>query len=394
MMQSPSIDARALTQSGVEALRRGDSRKARESFERIVAAGHADASACIGLAYACRSLNDNAASLAAVDQALLLEPRNLRALILKADHLAEAGDARGASAFYLAATKSAPAADQLPSDLRKELSRAQAMCDRYAAQFEAFLDDRLFGADPPARQAERRFAQSLDILCGRKRVYLQEPRYYYFPELPQLQFYDRNNFSWLDAIEAATADIRSELIEVMKEESVFQPYVQGDPNRPYNEQAGMLNNPAWSAFYLWKDGEVVADHAARCPKTMHALAAAPLTRVKGRSPAVLFSLLRPGTRIPPHNGFVNTRLICHLPLIVPEGCGLRVGNDTRVPVEGKAWLFDDTIEHEAWNDSAMTRVILLFEIWRPELSAAERRLVSAMFEAIDEHGGRKTAWEI
>ena len=394
-MQSPSIDARALTQSGVEALRRGDSRKARESFERIVAAGHADASACIGLAYACRSLNDNAASLAAVDQALLLEPRNLRALILKADHLAEAGDARGASAFYIAATKSAPAADQLPSDLRRELARAQAMCDRYAAQFEAFLDDRLFGADPAARQAERRFAQSLDILCGRKRVYFQEPRYYYFPELPQVQFYDRKNFPWLDAVEAATADIRSELIEVMKEDSVFQPYVQGDPNRPHNEQGGMLNNPAWSAFYLWKDGEVVADHAARCPKTMRALADAPLTQVKGRSPAVLFSLLRPGTRIPPHNGFVNTRLICHLPLIVPEGCGLRVGNDTRVPVEGKAWLFDDTIEHEAWNDSATTRVILLFEIWRPELSAAERGLVSAMFEAIDEYGGgRKTAWEI
>jgi aspartyl/asparaginyl beta-hydroxylase (cupin superfamily) len=156
----------------------------------------------------------------------------------------------------------------------------------------------------------------------------------------------------------------------------------------------MLNNPAWSAFYLWKDGEIVAEHAARCPKTMRALAGAPLTRVKGRSPAVLFSLLRPGTHIPPHNGFVNTRLICHLPLIVPERCRLRVGNETRSPVEGKAWLFDDTIEHEAWNDSAETRVILLFEIWRPELSAEERKLVSAMFEAIDQHSGQTTAWEI
>ena len=65
---------------------------------------------------------------------------------------------------------------------------------------------------------------------------------------------------------------------------------------------GMLNNPAWSAYYLWKDGEVVPDHAARCPRTMKALAEAPLTEVKGRSPAVLFSLLRPGARIPPHNG--------------------------------------------------------------------------------------------
>jgi aspartate beta-hydroxylase len=393
-MQSPSIDARALKESGVEALRRGDPRKAREAFERIVEAGRADASACIGLAYACRSLNDNAASLAAVDKALSLEPRNLRALILKADYLAEAGDARAASAFYVAATRSAPAADQLPSDLRKDLDRARAMCDRYAAQFEAFLDDRLFGADPGMRKAERRFAQSLEILYGKKQIYFQEPRYYHFPELPQIQFYDRNDFPWLEEVEAATAEIRAELIEVMKDPSVFKPYAQGEPNRPYNDQAGMLNDPAWSAFYMWKDGEIVAANAARCPKTMRALANIPLTRVKNRSPGVLFSLLRPGARIPPHTGYVNTRLICHLPLIVPESCAFRVGNDTRVPVEGKAWLFDDTIEHEAWNDSAETRVILLFEIWRPELSAEERKLVRAMFEAIDQHSGQTTAWEI
>jgi aspartyl/asparaginyl beta-hydroxylase (cupin superfamily) len=91
---------------------------------------------------------------------------------------------------------------------------------------------------------------------------------------------------------------------------------------------------------------------------------------------------------------VNTRLICHLPLIVPGGCRLRVGNDTRALVEGKAWLFDDTMEHEAWNDSDRTRVILLFEIWRPELTEEERRLVSATFEAIDAHRGTTPAWGI
>jgi aspartyl/asparaginyl beta-hydroxylase (cupin superfamily) len=91
---------------------------------------------------------------------------------------------------------------------------------------------------------------------------------------------------------------------------------------------------------------------------------------------------------------VNTRLICHLPLIVPQGCELRVGNETRQWVEGKAWVFDDTIEHEAWNRSAETRVILLFEIWRPELTAEERMLVDAMFTAIDDHSGQKPQWEI
>lgn len=393
-MHAPPIDTLSLARSGVEALRRGDARAARESFERIVAGGQADASAHLGLAYACRSLRDIPASKAAVDKALSLEPRNLRALILKADHHADDGDARAASAFYLAAVKAAPPADQLPPDLRKEMGRAKSMCDRYAAQFEDFLKQRLVGGGPAGGPSTRRFAQSLDLLFGKKKIYFQDPLYYFFPELPQIQFYDRQDFPWLDPIEAATADIRAELIAILEEESAFVPYVQADAQRPQSEQQGMLNNPAWSAYYLWKDGAVVPDHAARCPRTMQALAGAPLTQVKGRSPAVLFSLLRPGARIPPHTGYVNTRLICHLPLIVPDSCGLRVGNETRTPVEGKAWLFDDTMEHEAWNDSNRARVILLFEIWRPELTEEERRLVAAMFEAIDDDSGEKSAWGI
>jgi aspartate beta-hydroxylase len=392
-MRAPPIDTGSLARSGVDALRRGDARAARESFERIVASGAADASALLGLAYACRMLKDSAGSRDAVDKALALEPRNLRALILKADHYAEEGDARAASSFYLTAVKAAPPSEQLPQDLGAEVARAQAMCDRYAGQFEAFLTERLVDG-APAGPSSRRFAHSLDILFGKKKIYFQDPLYFFFPELPQIQFYERQDFPWLDAMEAATADIRKELIQVLREESAFVPYVQAETHRPHDEQGGMLNNPSWSAYYLWKDGAIVPDHAARCPRTMEALAKVPLTQVKGRSPAVLFSLLRPGARIPPHNGFVNTRLICHLPLIVPDGCALRVGNDTRTPVEGKAWVFDDTMEHEAWNNSDRTRVILLFEIWRPELTEIERRMVSAMFEAIDSHTSEKAVWGI
>ena len=393
-MPTPLLDARALAQSGADALRRGDARTARESFERIVTAGQADASVCLGLAYACRRLDDKAATLVAVDKALALEPRNLHALILKADQLAELGDARGASSFYRFAVQVAPPADQVPAALRDELSRAQAMCERYAGQFEAFLRDRLTGQGLVEGQATTRFRQSLDILMGRKSIYHQQPCIFYFPELPQTQFYDRNDFPWLDKVEAVTGDIRAELIEVLKGESAFRPYVQRVPQRPQKELAGMDDNPDWSAFYMWKDGELLVENAARCPRTMKVMAEVPLASVKSRSPSVLFSLLRPGARIPPHTGLTNTRLICHLPLIVPPDCGFRVGNDTRVPVEGKAWVFDDTIEHEAWNRSDGTRVILLFEIWRPELTEDERRLVTAMFEAIDDYSGHKPAWSI
>lgn len=231
-------------------------------------------------------------------------------------------------------------------------------------------------------------------MLGKKRIYVQEPRYYYFPGLPQIQFYERADFPWLDAVERATDDIRRELQQVMEDPTAFAPYVQGDANRPRKTQAGMLNNPAWSAFYLCKNGDIVPGNAARCPKTLQALEGAPLARVANRSPSILFSLLKPGARIPPHNGLVNTRLICHLPLIVPGPCSFRVGNDVRQWAEGKAWAFDDTIEHEAWNATDRTRVILLFDVWRPELSAEERALVVSLFEAIDAHDGRKPEWEI
>ena len=97
----------------------------------------------------------------------------------------------------------------------------------------------------------------------------------------------------------------------------------------------------------------------------------------------MFSLLKPRTRIPPHTGVTNVRLVTHLPLIVPEGCSFRVGNETRPWIPGRAWVFDDTIEHEAWNDSDKLRVVLIFDIWHPDLTPPERTLVTALMAGIN-----------
>lgn len=392
-MQAPSTDARALAQSGIDALRRGDARGARQAFERAIAAGAPDATVHLGHAYACNALNDPAAAVAAVDRALALEPGNLAALIFKADRMAARGDDRAALAFYRAAVNAAPPPEQCPAELRGELNRAQAQCSRYAEAFRSHLQSRLRERSLLGEEASARFRDSIEILLGAKHIYVQEPRHYYFPGLPQIQFFDRKMFPWIERMDAAAADIRAELTEVLRDERGFRPYVEARAARPHIDSSGMLENPAWSAFYLWKHGELVAENAARCPRTLEALAAAPLCQVRKRSPSVLFSLLRPGARIPPHTGEVNTRLICHLPLIVPPGCTFRVGNETRPWVEGRTWVFDDTIEHEAWNPSDQNRVILLFEVWRPELTDRERSQVSALLEAIDAYGMPPSAGE-
>ena len=386
--------ARQHVRAGAEALRNSRWRLAHEHFSMAIASGAAEASVWIGLAQACSGLKDQPGRAAAIDKALALEPGNVRGLIIKADLLAEAGDARAASSFYLSAIRLAPPDGQISSDLAPELRHARQMCERFAAEYTSHLRARLAMAGFDESRSSPRFAQSLDILAGKRRIFIQQPRYFYFPGLPQVQFYHRTGFPWLASIERASGVIRAELMEVLKDDGAFAPYVQGDVNRPQKYQDGMLNNPDWSAYYLWKNGEIVPDNAARCPQTIEALKAAPLASIPNRCPSVLFSLLRPGAHIPPHNGLINTRLICHLPLIVPGRCRFRVGNETREWVEDRAWVFDDSIEHEAWNDSDRTRVILLFDVWQPELTGEERELLAALFEAIDAYGGRKPDWEI
>lgn len=387
-------DARVLARQGFSLLRGGQTQSAKAVLERLVAAGQADVPVLLSLGFACRQLKDDKAALSAVDAALLIEPHNLQALLLKADLLDAAGLPREASAFYRAALQFAPDARTLSEAMRSELQRAQAACQNYEALFAERLQMRLDRVSKDLGVSSARFAQSLELLRGAKQIYHQQPSVYYFPGLPQTQFFERSDFPWLEQLEAATADIRAELMQVLAGHDAFEPYVQDRVNGPKRRQGGLVNNPDWGAFHLWKNGQIVEENASRCPKTLAALENVPLTRLRGRSPSIMFSLLRPGTKIPPHHGLVNTRLICHLPLIVPHSCALRVGNDTREFEEGRAWVFDDTIEHEAWNLSEHPRVILLFEVWRPELSEAERALVSAMFDALDEGEAATPEWSI
>jgi len=188
-------------------------------------------------------------------------------------------------------------------------------------------------------------------------------------------------FPWVAEFESSVPALRAEIEQVLADDRGLQPYVQESADRASRGHS-LLDDARWSAFHLWREGKPVEENARRCPLTMRLLERAPLPRIDGRSPMALFSILRPGTHIPPHNGMLNTRLICHIPLVVPPGCRLRVGAETREVIEGEAMIFDDSIEHEAWNDGDAVRAILLFEIWRPEISEHEKVALTALFEAV------------
>jgi aspartyl/asparaginyl beta-hydroxylase (cupin superfamily) len=379
-------DLDQLSQEGAQALRRRDPAQARRLFERVVTARPSDVGAWFGLALACQAASDDRGLSEALDRVLAAEPGHLPALLMKADHFAKAGDHRAAEAFYRAAVARAPAVETLPPELQSEVRRAQSRCAHYASAYESHLRDALDEAGFDPEKSSRRFSMALDLLLGKKEIYLQTPTSFYYPELPHRQFYERSEFPWLAELEAKTDIIRQELLAVVADQGAFSPYVKSTDRRPPLEYGGLLDNLDWSAFYLIENGAPVASAVARCPGTMEALRAAPLAQSPGRTPSVLFSLLRPGARIPPHTGQINARLICHLPLIVPDGCGFRVGNEVRHWVEGETLIFDDTIEHEAWNNSGRLRVVLLFDIWRPELSLEERKLVAATLAAVGAYG--------
>jgi hypothetical protein len=318
---------------------------------------------------------------------------DLHGLIARGDALMAAGDGRAATSFYRQALQVARDLGQVSQDLVEPLKRANSVIQAQTAAYEAHLQNRLVTAGYDPALSSPRFSLSLDLMAGRKRPYFQEPRFYLFPGLPQIEYAAREGQPWLDAVEAAAPAIRAELQALLAEPALFRPYVESREDRPNGDQAGMLDNPDWSAIFLWKDGIEQPEIAARCPATLQALASVPLCRIPGRTPSILFSKLATGARIPPHNGMINTRLICHLPLITPPGCRLRVGNSVREWQDGVAWAFDDTIEHEARNDSDQDRVILIFDVWKDEITPEERSLITAMFGAIDAYAPSK-AWGV
>ena len=367
-------------QAGIAALQRSDGAAARAAFEAIVASGRATPQIWLWLAQACDILDDRGAVMAHVARVVEGDPANPYALVMAGEVQTRSGNDRAAIAWYERAL-SAAQGRQLPPDLITRLSRAATAREAAFSRFEAGMIGALGDAGVDPITTGPRFAEALQIVSGRSQPYLQQPTSFYYPRLPQVPFYDPADFAWTGALAAALPAIRAEAEAVMAAGDGVAPYVEADPDRP-NKGHALLADARWSAFHLFRAGQPIADHAARCPATMAALAQAPLPRIAGTAPMALFSILAPHTHIPPHHGMLNTRLICHLPLIVPDGCRLRVGGEVRDVRAGEVLLFDDSIEHEAWNDSDAPRAILLFEVWRPELTVEERRALTVMFETV------------
>jgi aspartate beta-hydroxylase len=380
--QAPNHPA-VLNELGVRMLNRGAAEQAHALFVRATSADPGHPSLWANLASSLKALGRRAEEMDAIEKALQLEPRHLSALLQKGQYLEASGDTRNAARTYQNALAVIPPGSEPPPAVQDALRHARSLVDADFAALSAALEEPLSAVRTRHGGArQRRVDQCLEALMGKRSIYHSQPTWMYFPELPAIEFFERADFPWLDALEAQSDAIRAELLRVLvADREGLQPYIDFPPDMPLDQFRELNRSRRWSAYFLWNQGEANAGHIARCAVTARVLEAVPpRPRIASRAPTAFFSILDANTRIPPHTGVTNTRLTVHLPLIVPPGCGFRVGATTGEWLPGKAWVFDDTIQHEAWNNSDTPRAILIFDIWNPLLSDAERDLIQTATE--------------
>ncbi|WP_338501801.1 aspartyl/asparaginyl beta-hydroxylase domain-containing protein [Sphingomonas kaistensis] len=371
---------------GLAAMARGDHRSAADHFERARAAAPDSLPVLGNLAGAYRALARDSDERDALEAALALDQRHLATLIRLAEWHERKGEAHDAAqrwagvvALSTSVTDPSPALAERFAHAREVVS---AQTDRLAAAIDRTLDATLERGDARER---RRVRAAAEAMLGRRPIYVNHCEGMHYPFLPADEWFDREHFEWMEDLEAQTATIRDELIALLQSGSDHaRPYVEQAPGTPDNKWSVLDRKNDWSAIHLWREG--VRDDAvcAHVPETDRIINALPLCRIPGRAPTIFFSLLKAGAHIPAHTGVTNTRAIVHLPLIVPPACEFRVGGETRPWVEGQAFAFDDTIDHEAWNRSDRDRAVLIFDVWNPYLSDLETDAITAMFAMADE----------
>jgi aspartate beta-hydroxylase len=356
--------------------------EARSHLEAACALDPGQPGLLINLAAATRGTGDVRAAIAVLDAALAVDPYLVQALFQRAAWLHEAGEMREAARHFRNFLKTAPA--EILDDPRFASPIAQARAA--IAADDASLDHAIAQhADAPSPRTRLAF----DMLLGKAKRYVSEPTFLSIPHLPAVPFLDRDATPWIAALEAQTDAIAAEARLALNSTDAgqFEPYVANPAGTPLNQWQDLDHNPRWGAFFFWKHGRRFDKSCSGLSATATALQTLPLLELEGRAPNAFYSKLEPHTQIPPHTGVTNARLTVHLPLVVPPRCGFRVGNDVREWRVGEAWVFDDTIEHEAWNDSDEDRVILIFDIWHPMLDRSEREYITQALAAYDAHYG-------
>ena len=364
---------------------RGDLAEAQRLLAQAATDAPRDLQLLLKLAAVSRAAGKPREALAAVHKALEQSPLDFVALVLRASLLDALGEESGEAWDNALAQRPD---GELPAAVTAAVATGEARRDAWLAAREERMTSAMGRAEEAASDEQlKRMQRFRTNVLRRTRPFHSEPTHFHYPGLVEREFHPRRLFPWIERLEAAVSTIASELEAVMAaERAELVPYIQYAEHQPLAQWRPLNRNPDWTAIHLWQNGRRIEANADHCPQTLALLESIGQPEIRGACPNAMFSLLAPHTAIPPHVGVNNTRLVCHLPLIVPEGCWFRVGAETREWRVGEAFVFDDTIEHEALNPSDQLRIVFIFDVWHPDLDPIEREAVSALIEAVEESG--------
>ena len=358
---------------------RGNLRQAASLLEVAAQRGR-DATTLLRLATVRRSLGDYPGAIECAAAAVELAPRNFLMALMLGSLRERSGAVHGAERAYRAACENVPHDLSFQPAVAKQLETAKRVVEA-GEQWR----QRLFNwqaSDVPCAmtpQEERRMLGFRTNILESLNAGPVVPPAFVIPGIRPKRYFDGAQFAGVEEIEQATDEIRAEFLALTEQRGEFSPRLAG--LRGPEVSPGRVGK--WSMIPLIRNGQVVEEFASACPRTFALAQNLDLAEIGLISPSLYFSVLEPNSRIAPHTGIINARLIAHFPLIVPEDCGFRVGGEERRWEPGKALIFDDMTVHEAWNNSDRIRVVLIADLWRPELTAAERCAVGDLMQCED-----------
>ena len=378
----------ALNALGADALMENDLSRAVDLFRKAAIADAASPELWLNLARAQNLSGDVPGEGESLKRGFALAPSDLAINIRLAQFHERRGDRSGAVERWTVVLGIAQNNPSVSEEGQRLVEHGRRYLATLTDQLTAHVDGALDSIRRSTPIAERRRAEAaIDRALGRRTIYVNHCSGLHVPFLPADEFFDSAKFPWFGALQHAAPVIRDELLSVLGPANLlpntFIPYVElpvGVSAEHWNRLNGSTN---WSAMHFWRDGERVEETCARFPRTASLLDTFPLASLPKRMPTIFFSALAAHTHIPPHTGVTNARAIVHLPLIVPEGCRFRVGGETRHWQQDTPFAFDDTIEHEAWNDSDSLRVVLIMDSWNPYLTMPEQLLIKAFYAAAE-----------
>lgn len=398
LRRSPD-DVEALNVLGARATARGAYDEAEAMLRRALAAAPEEGSVRKNLGMLLLQRRQAEGAVAVLQQAVINDPDYFLARLLLALAQERCGHLDAAKSEYLAALTKANAHGfwldpaSTPPGLRLLIAHARQVAKAHLRQtVEDVLSPlRECYGNAALIRVQRCLANFVGDELSRPISRDQRPIFLYFPGLPETPYFDRTLFPWYEALEDSWTSIRDEMERALEEDTGMVPFL-GSPTLDKDSRYLAAHGEAvarWDGMFFHRHGKRYLENCNRCPATETALNAVPLVHIRDHSPETLFSVLGPGSHILPHTGVTNTRTVTHLPLVVPRDCALRVAGEAHVWQPGRCVSFDDTFEHEAWNQSDEVRVVLLFDVWNPHLDAVEREAIAEFVATIG--GDRETA---